>query len=188
MNIIYLLLAVLVLNTGCLKYKKLYKPVAEGSDVSGAEDESGSDGSEGDDGSGSDEETSSDEETVSDDESSEEDTALTGSLMNTLAATSHSKDLEVKVNLNGKHSVTKKVEVSQNEIKITISDLPALKSGQLKLELLDGKELKLSTRLSNVTTVASKDLKVVLNRCKAKASNKIEKEVNCNWSAEQAMQ
>ncbi|RYZ58949.1 MAG: hypothetical protein EOP07_05455 [Proteobacteria bacterium] len=182
MNIIYLLIAVLVLNTSCLKYKKLYKPpVTDSGDASAEEESSGDEESTGD-------EESSEEESSGDEESSEEDTALTGSLMNTLAATANSKELEVKVNLNGKHSVTKKVQVSKNEILITISDLPALKSGQMKLELIDGKELRLSTRLSNVTTVASKDLKVVLNRCKAKASNKIEKEVSCNWSAEQAMQ
>lgn len=181
MNITYLLLAVLVLNTSCLKYKKLYKPPVTESGDATAEEESSEEESSG-------EEESTEEESTGEEETSDEDTALTGSLMNTLAATANSKDLEVKVNLNGKHSVTKKVQVSKNEIQITISDLPALKSGQMKLELVDGKELRFSTRLSNVTTVASKDLKVVLNRCKAKASNKVEKEVSCNWSAEQAMQ
>ena len=102
MNITYLLLAVLVLNTSCLKYKKLYKPPVTESGDATAEEESSEEENSG-------EEESTEEESTGDEETSDEDTALTGSLMNTLAATANSKDLEVKVNLNGKHSVFGKV-------------------------------------------------------------------------------
>ncbi|MBC7530702.1 MAG: hypothetical protein H7318_03925 [Oligoflexus sp.] len=174
MKLNIMLMAVLLMNAGCIKYKKTYKPAGSGAeaDVESASEEGGTSGEGG----------------TSEEVDTEADTALVGNVLDTVVATSKTQVFEVDVNLNGKHSKAKKVEIIKGEANIIISNLPAIQSGQLRLEVSDGKDLQFSTRLSNVTLSAERDLKVVLSKCRpTPQSNEKDKEVTCNWSAEQPM-
>lgn len=179
MKLGFMLLLVLLMSSGCIKYKKaLPAGSSEGAESEASVEESHADAFSGSD------ETATDEESIAMDA-----IALSDHFLATIASNSKSQAFEAEVNLNGRHSKAKKVEILKDEAHITISDLPAINSGQMKLEIFSDKDLKFSIRLSNVTTTTSKDLRVVLNNCRPKAkSDAKDKEVVCNWSAEQAMQ